>query len=265
MQQGQQPPPQPQPEPPDEEQEPTIDAVVALLRNDKLRSYQIDVETDSTIFQDAEQEKASRTELLTAMAGFVQQWGPVSMGSAPMTKLGFDMLEFGVRGFQSGRHLEDALEECREAMLDSMDNPAPPQPDPAVEREKIKMEGDQKRLEADMQLKGMDMKLKEMDVQAKGADLQMKQKSLEMDQDAKTVELQFKQKQMEMDLTGKRMGMEYDSQARMMDMDGKKQMHALDVEHTSAKAKAKPEGKREARKVTFERGPDGRIVGASIN
>lgn len=146
MAQGQEPPPQPMPEQPEEDEEPTIDAVVALLRDDKLRSYQIDVETDSTIFQDAEAEKTSRTELLTAMAGFVQQWAPVSMGSAPMTKLGFDMLEFGVRGFQAGRHLEDALEECREALMEAAENPPPQPPDPAMIELKMKEEAHQQEM-----------------------------------------------------------------------------------------------------------------------
>jgi hypothetical protein len=261
MQQGQPPPPQPQPEQEDPEDDPTIDAVVRLLRDDKLRSYQIDVETDSTVFQDAEAEKETRTELLTAMAGFMQSWLPVvQVGGAPLRKLGFEMLEFGVRGFKAGRQLEEAIDECREAMEDEEQNPQPPPPDPAIEREKIKMEGDKQKLQADMQLKGMDMELKKMDLQAKGADLQIKQQSLEMDQAAKATELQFKQKQMEMDLTGKRMGMEYDAQGRMADIEHKKEAAKVAMD-----GKAKPEGKKQPRKVVFERGPDGRIVGASIN
>lgn len=169
MKQGQPPPPQPQPEQEDPNDDPTIDAVVALLRDDKLRSYQIDVETDSTIFQDAEQEKASRTELLTAMAGFVQQWAPVSMGSPPMMKLGFDMLEFGVRGFQQGRHLEEALEEAREALIEQMEQQAqqPPPPDPAAIELKMKEEAHQQ-----------DMRHKDEEHQQKIA---MQNQQLEMD------------------------------------------------------------------------------------
>lgn len=160
MQQGQPPPPQPQPQPPDPEDDSTIDAVVALLRNDKLRSYQIDVETDSTVFQDAESEKETRTELLTAMAGFMQQWLPVvQAGGPPMMKLGFEMLEFGVRGFKAGRQLEEAIEECREAMETQAEQQAsqPPPPDPAIEGEKIKLEGIKMKAEADAQKTQMDM------------------------------------------------------------------------------------------------------------
>jgi hypothetical protein len=49
-----------------------------------------------------------------------------------MMKLAFESLEFAVRGFKSGRQLEEALEECREALLEQQENPQPPPPDPAI-------------------------------------------------------------------------------------------------------------------------------------
>lgn len=157
--QGQPPPPQPQPPQPDPNAEPTIDAVVQLLRDDKLRSYQIDIETDSTVFEDAESEKASRTELLTAISTFMTNWLPVAqIGGPPMAKLGFEMLEFGVRGFKSGRQLEDAIEEAKTAIEDAANAPPePPPPDPKVEGEKIKLEATKMKAEADAAKTQMDM------------------------------------------------------------------------------------------------------------
>lgn len=136
----------------------TIDDVVKVLRDDKLRSYHVDVETDSTVFEDAEAEKASRTELLTAMAGFMQQWMPVAQaGGPPMIKLGFDMLAFGVRGFKAGRQLEDSLDEARAAIEQAAAQPQEEQPDPQLEGEKIKLQGIQMKAEADAQKTQMDM------------------------------------------------------------------------------------------------------------
>jgi hypothetical protein len=148
---------------PPEEMPLTIDDVVKVLRDDKLRSYHIDIETDSTVFEDAEAEKAGRTELLTAMSGFLQQWMPVAqMGGAPMVKLGFDMLTFGVRGFKAGRQLEDSLDEARAAIEQAAAQPPePPPPDPKVEGEKIKLQGVQMKAEADMQKTQMDMQKSE--------------------------------------------------------------------------------------------------------
>lgn len=160
VQTGQPPPPQPAPPASAEDEEPTIDAVIALLRDDRMRSYQIDIETDSTVFQDAEAEKAARTELLTAMAGFMQQWLPVvQVGGPPMLRLAFESLEFAVRGFRAGRHLEEAIEEAREALIQQAEQQAaqPPPPDPAMEREKIKLEATKVKAQADMQKTQMDM------------------------------------------------------------------------------------------------------------
>jgi len=134
MMMGQQPPP-----PPDVL---TIDQVVEIMRNDRLRSYHVDIETDSTIFEDAAQEKQDRTELLQSMATFMQAFMPLAqMGGPPMQKLGLDMLEFGVRGFKGGRQMEDSLDEMRQAIEQAAQQPPePPPPDPAVEAEKAKAE-----------------------------------------------------------------------------------------------------------------------------
>ena len=150
---------------PPEEMPLTIDDVVRVLRDDKLRSYHIDIETDSTVFEDAEAEKSSRTELLTAMSGFLQQWMPVAqMGGAPMVKLGFDMLSFGVRGFKAGRQLEDSLDEARASIEQAAAQPPePPPPDPKVEGEKIKLQATQMKAEADMQKTTMDAQVSQVE------------------------------------------------------------------------------------------------------
>lgn len=139
--------------PPDLANQVTIDDVMGVLRSDKLRSYRIDIETDSTVLEDAESEKQSRTELLTAMSGFLQQWAPMAqMGGPPMVKLGFELLGFGVRGFKSGRQVEEALDEARDEIMQQASQPPPePQPDPALEVEKIKAQATEIKAKADVQ------------------------------------------------------------------------------------------------------------------
>lgn len=157
LQAGQEPPPPQQPpEPPL-----TIDQVIQVLRDDKLRSYQIDIETDSTVFEDAEAEKAARTELLTSMAGFLQQWMPIAQtGGPPMIKLGFDMLAFGVRGFKAGRQLEDSLDEARMAIEESAKQAAA---QPPLSPEEQKMQMDREKHDMDMESKRADLTAKKLD------------------------------------------------------------------------------------------------------
>jgi hypothetical protein len=70
--------------------------------SDKLRSYRIDIETDSTVFEDAEAEKAAVTEMLKASSEFVTAWMPVIQAQPAMLDLAFEMLSFALRRFKTG-------------------------------------------------------------------------------------------------------------------------------------------------------------------
>jgi hypothetical protein len=55
--------------------QPTWEEIVQVLRNDKLRGFKIDIETDSTVAPDAQAEQQGRTELLAAIGTFAQNDG----------------------------------------------------------------------------------------------------------------------------------------------------------------------------------------------
>lgn len=147
---------------------------VQIIKQDTARGYQIDIETDSTVFEDAEQEKQSRVELLTAMGGFAQQWMPVVQAAPEMMPLVGEMLAFGVRGFKAGRQLEDVIDQTMQAIQQRMANPQPPPPDPAV----MKVEAEMKR---DEQSHQMDMQTKQIEQEGKLMDLQVKRESAFID------------------------------------------------------------------------------------
>lgn len=157
-------------------QDPVFLQAVQVLQSDAYRSYQIDIETDSTVFEDAEAEKNGRVELLTAMGGFAQQWMPVVQAAPEMMKLVGEMLSFGVRGFKAGRSMEDVIDETMQAIQGRMQQQAqqPPPPDPAI----VKLEAEMKR---DAQSHQMDMTGRQIDMQAKGLDLQVKRETAAID------------------------------------------------------------------------------------
>jgi len=153
----------------------TFAAAVEMIKSDRARGYSIDIETDSTVFEDAEAEKQSRVELLTAMGGFAQQWMPLVQVAPEMMPLVGEMLAFGVRGFKAGRQLEDAIDQTMQAMQQRLSAPPqPPPPDPAVVKAEAEMQRDQQAHE-------MDMAGKQMDLQMKQADMQFKQQSAVID------------------------------------------------------------------------------------
>lgn len=122
QQAGGQPPPPPQQPPvnPEEQKfyaQPTWEEVIQVLRDDKLRGFKIDIETDSTVQPDADAEKQARTELLTGVADFCQRTG------YPMPpQLAGQLITFTTRAFKVGSQMEQELE-----VLEQNQGPTPQQ------------------------------------------------------------------------------------------------------------------------------------------
>lgn len=91
--------------------------MVQLMRADHLRGYRIDVETDSTVFEDEQAEKHARVEVLTAIGGFLQQAIPAVQQAPQLGPLLFEMLSFGVRSFKAGRQLEDIIDQTAQDLM----------------------------------------------------------------------------------------------------------------------------------------------------
>ena len=120
--------------------------VVDLLRNDPIRTFRIDIETDSTIKADQVQERQDRTEFLNAATTYLSQAVQIGTQSPALVPLLGQMLMFGVRGFKAGRELEEVMEQTLEQLNQ------PPQPDPLAER-----------------VKALEVALKEAEVREKAA------------------------------------------------------------------------------------------------
>ena len=113
---------QQQPMPPQLEemlQKPTWGECMQVLRDDKQRSYRVDIETDSTISGDQAMDQKSMTELLTGVSTFITNAGPaVAAGYLPL-EAAKAMLMSAVRRFRMGREVEDALDMIGEDENDS--------------------------------------------------------------------------------------------------------------------------------------------------
>lgn len=84
--------------------------MVQIMQSDLARCYAIDIESDSTIAQDEQQEKADRLEFLQAFTDYMAKIMPmVSQGmiTADMAKA---VLEFLLGSFRNGRSMEEELE-----------------------------------------------------------------------------------------------------------------------------------------------------------
>ncbi|ANL34104.1 hypothetical protein [Rhizobium phaseoli] len=130
------PPPQPPQLPPEIQQmmqQPTIDEVVQLLRNDSVRGFRIDIETDSTIEPDEDAEKQRRMEFVEMVGGFMQQAGAIAQQTPMLVPVMVETLLFAARGFRAGRQLENTLEQVGAQLSQAATAPKPP-PEPTPEQ-----------------------------------------------------------------------------------------------------------------------------------
>ena len=129
------------------------DEMVEIMRNDKLRSYQIDVETDSTVFADEEQMKRTRIEFANVMGGYLVQAIEATRAAPELTPIAFQILKFVSGAWKVGRQFEDVIDETEAAVMQQLQM-AQQQPQVSseeriaqqriaaeLEREKLKQEG----------------------------------------------------------------------------------------------------------------------------
>lgn len=152
---------------------PTWEQIVKLLRDDRLRGFRVDIETDSTVQPDAAQEQKNRIELLTSITSFVQGVAPaVQSGAVPM-ELAKELLTFGVRAFKVSPQLEDALD-----TIGAKEQGPEGQPDPAQEQMKqMQMQAQMRKTEAEV----AESEAKANEANAKAAEAQAKAKKAQVE------------------------------------------------------------------------------------
>lgn len=125
--------------------------MVSLMRNDRLRSYHVDIETDSTVFEDAQAEKAQVNEFLTSVTQFVSGVAPVAQQTPEMLPLFGELLMLGVRKYKTGRTMEDTIERTMQALQQRAQQPQQQQPDPAIIKAQHDMQVQMAKLQAQQQ------------------------------------------------------------------------------------------------------------------
>lgn len=125
-----------------------------LIKNQSLREFRIDIETDSTIAMDEQAEKQARQEFVQVIGGFLQQ-SQMFIQQAPMYANAMnEILMFLARGYKAGRSLEAALEQAGQQMLQMLQQKAsqPPQPSPDQVKAQQDMQLAQQKQQNDLQI-----------------------------------------------------------------------------------------------------------------
>jgi hypothetical protein len=172
-------PPPPPPEIPKEMLEllekPTWEECIQLLRDDKQRSFRVDIETDSTISGDYVADQKAITELLQGVSSFIADAGPaVAAGYLPI-EAAKAMIMSAVRRFKLGREVEDALDMIGEGGDVQGDGQGT---------------GVEEALQMKMQIEQQEAQIKQMGLQLKSQELGQK---LRLDEQKMNLDMQGKQ------------------------------------------------------------------------
>lgn len=87
-----------------------------VMSNDFLRTYAVDVETDSTIAQDDNLEREQRNETSQTVSQMLQQLVPAMQAGQIPADLGKSLLLFTIRTTKYGREFEDAINQLPDTM-----------------------------------------------------------------------------------------------------------------------------------------------------
>lgn len=150
---------------------------IALLKNEPLRNFTVDIETDTLVQLDEQNEKQSRMEFLNAAGGFLSQAVQASQANPDLAPLMMQMLLFGVRGFKAGRELEGQFEQTMQQLDQAQKQrmAQPPQPTP----DQIKAQAEAQKSQADLQIEQTRMQMEQQKAQF---EIQLEQSKMQMEQ-----------------------------------------------------------------------------------
>jgi hypothetical protein len=174
---------------------PTLEKVTAFLRDQRIRPFVLDIETDSTIAPDEQAEKEARAEFLAALGGMIQQFGPVLAATPEMAPVVGELIKFALAPFRAGRELEGKIDEAIDALVAKSRQP---RPDPEAEK-----------------LKG-EMAMRQQEMQGKA---QIEMAKLQADQQGRQVDAQLKQQENEAKLQQIEAKMQQDRERHQMEME----------------------------------------------
>jgi DNA repair exonuclease SbcCD ATPase subunit len=192
-----------------------IPQAIQLLQDNPLRNFRIEVDADSLVQLDEQQNKRDRVEFLTAFGGLLKEALPVGQSSPELIPMLVELMKFGIGGFKQAKSIEGsldaALEQLKQKQQQAAANPQPPAPNPEMMKiqatqqlEQAKMQAtaqaDQMRVQSDAQAAQAEMQIEQMKMQQTA---QLEQQKLEFDSQIKNMEMQAEKERAELEAATK--------------------------------------------------------------
>lgn len=234
---------------------------VELLKNDKMRTFRIDIETDSTVAIDKQAEKEAVVEMFTALGGFLEKSAMIGQAIPEFVPALGQSLMFAFRRFGVGRDVEGAWEQATDKIAQKVKamegQPKPPSPEEVkaqAEAQKQQMETQRAQMEAqiDQQKAQQDFALEQekakLEIEKEQMKLQLERERLQMEREKMGMQLQGEQQKQALQAQSmqQKAAIEAESmerQAEMGELEHERNMeagerkHELDMETAEFKAK----------------------------
>lgn len=212
------------------------DPALAVITNDRMRSYRIDIETDSTIRGDLTRNMTQMTQFMQGTAQFLQAMAPAVQVGIPMDVM-ITIYSSFARNFKLGKEVDAVLDNLPEIMkqqqAQASQQPSPEQVKAEAEAKKVQMDLEATKAKTDMQMAQGQQQLQlkqaegQMTLQMKQAEMEMKREEMALNREATMQDHQLKQQTMVAD--------------HQMQQEASQINHRMGIQQTMEKAKASAE------------------------
>ena len=136
---------------------------MALLQNDQMRDFRIDIETDSTVQPNEITDQQKAVEYSQVVSNILSQGIPAIQAFPQIAPFLAESLKFVARQFKAGRQLEDQLTQLTdsiEQMGQQQQQPGQEQQNPEAQQQAMAQQQEGMMAQAEMQMKQQDMAIK---------------------------------------------------------------------------------------------------------
>lgn len=194
-----------------------IPQAMQLMQNNPLRNFRIEVDADSLVQLDEQQNKRDRVEFLTAFGGFMKEALPVGQQSPELVPMLVELIKFGIGGFKQAKPIEGVLDVALEQMKQKQAIPQQQKPDPEMIKLQAQQQADQMRVQADTQAAQAKMQADMQITQAKAqADMQIEQMKIQHSAQLEQQKLQFESQLKNMEMQAAKEKAELEAATKIM-------------------------------------------------
>lgn len=219
------------------QQQPTIEQVLKFLKDNRAKSFVLDIETDSTIFADEVGEKQARSEFIGVLSQLLPQLAQMIQTDPNTAEFCGQMLKFATAPFRAGRGMDGAIDNLVELVKQKSGQPQPD--DPTTAQGKIALQIEQMKLTYAKQKDDADRQVK---IGMAQADQQTKVQDNQIDAQAKGMEVQGRQQenaaklyQIQLDGQNKQREHAFKLQEAAMKAQADQQKHGMAMQAAAAK------------------------------